>query len=71
MVNIQSSPQKIQEFLNISKQNRPARDNKTRWNSMSRMIKRAITSPVFKAINSYVCCYSSESVGDDQLSDED
>ena len=35
------------------------------------MIKRAITSPVFKAINSYVRRHSSKSVRDDQLLDKD
>jgi len=54
VVDIQSSAQKMQEFMVLSKQNRPARDNKTRWNSMARMIKKAITSPVYEAIKLYV-----------------
>jgi hypothetical protein len=71
VVNIQSSPQKMQEFMVLSKQNRPYRDNSTRWNSMARMIKKAITSPVFKAIKSYVERHKSEGVGEDKLSEED
>lgn len=71
VVDIQSSPQKMQEFMALSKQNRPARDNKTRWNSMARMIKRAITSPVFEAIQLYVDRHKSENIGGDKLSDED
>ena len=55
----------------LSKQNRPTRDNIIRWNSMARMIKRAITSPVFKAINSYVKRYKNNGVRADELSDED
>ena len=55
----------------MSKQNRPAKDNKTRWNSMARMIKKAITSPIYEAINSYIRRHSFESVGEDQLSDKD
>ena len=61
----------MQEFMNISKQNRPAKDNKTRWNSMARMIKKVITSPIYEAINSYIHRHSFESVGEDQLSDKD
>jgi hypothetical protein len=38
----------------LSKQNRPVRDNKIRWNSIARIIKTAITSPIYKAINSYI-----------------
>jgi hypothetical protein len=38
---------------------------------MDRMIKRAITSPVYKAINSYVQRHKSEGVGDDELSNKD
>ena len=41
----------------LSKQDRPTRDNNTRWNSMAQMIKKAITSPVYKAINLYVKRY--------------
>jgi hypothetical protein len=55
----------------MSKQNRPTRDNKTRWNSMARMIKKSITSPVFEAINAYIRRHSTEEVGKDQLSEED
>jgi len=54
VVDIQSSAQKMQEFMALSKQNRPARDNKTRWNSMAWMIKKAITSPIYEAIKTYV-----------------
>jgi hypothetical protein len=61
----------MQEFMALSKQNRPARDNKTRWNSIARMIKTAITSPVYEAINSYVNRYQLEGVGKDELSDKD
>jgi hypothetical protein len=35
VVDIQSSPQKIQEFMNMSRKMRPSRDNKTRWGSMA------------------------------------
>ncbi len=35
------------------------------------MIKRAITSPVFEAIKSYVERYKSELIREDKLSDED
>jgi hypothetical protein len=38
---------------------------------MERMIKKAITSPVFEAIKTYVRRHSSEGVGEDELSDED
>ena len=61
----------MQEFMVLSKQNRPARDNKTRWNSMARMIKKAITSPVYEAIQAYVERHKTEGVGGDALSDED
>jgi len=71
VVDIQSSAQRMQEFMALSKQNRPARDNKTRWNSMARIIKTAITSPVYEAINSYVKRHQLEGVGEDELSDED
>jgi hypothetical protein len=60
VVDIQSSPQKMQEFMALSKQNRPARDNKTCWNSMARMIKKAIMSPIHEAINSYVKRHETE-----------
>jgi len=55
----------------LSKQNRPIRDNKTRWNSMARMIQKAITSPVYEAIQAYVERHKSEAVGEDKLSDSD
>jgi hypothetical protein len=71
VVDIQSSAQKIQEFMVLSKQNRPARDNKTRWNSMARMIKKAITSPTHEAMKSYVKRHQLEGVVDDELLDED
>jgi hypothetical protein len=71
VVDIQGSAQRMQEFMALSKQNRPARDNDTRWNSMARMIKKAITSPVFEAINSYVKRHQNESVRADEVSDED
>jgi hypothetical protein len=71
VVDIQSSAQKIQEFMVLSKQNRPARDNKTRWNSMARMIKKAITSPTHEAMKSYVKRHQLEGVADDELLDED
>jgi hypothetical protein len=71
IVDIQSSAQKMQEFLNLSRKNRPSRDNKTRWGSMALMIKKAITSPVFEAIKAYVRRHSSEGVGEDELSDTD
>jgi hypothetical protein len=54
VVDIQSSAQKMQEFIALSKQNRPARDNKTRWNSMAWMIKKAITSLIYEAIKTYI-----------------
>jgi hypothetical protein len=54
IINIQSSTQKIQEFIVLSKQNRPVRDNKIYWNSMVRIIKKAIISPVYEAINLYI-----------------
>jgi len=38
---------------------------------MTRMIKRTITSPVFKVIKLYVECHKSELIGEDKLSDED
>lgn len=61
----------MQEFIALSKQNRPAQDNKTRWNSIARIIKRAITSLVFEAIELYVERYKSELVREDKLLDED
>lgn len=70
VVDIQSSPQRMQEFMVLSKQNRPARDNKTRWNSMARMIKKAITSPIYEALNAYVQRHKSEGVGEDELSED-
>ena len=39
VVFIQSSPQRLQEFAKLLKNHRPVRDNKTRWNSWSRMLK--------------------------------
>ncbi len=71
VVDIQSSAQKMQEFMALSKQNRPARDNKTRWNSMNRMIRKAITSPVYEAIVAYTKRHSQEAVGEDELLEDD
>jgi hypothetical protein len=68
VVDIQSSPQRMQEFLLLSKNQRPARDNKTRWNSLAKMCKRALTSPVFEAIQSYLDRHSSDTVAQDALS---
>jgi hypothetical protein len=56
VVEIQSSPQRMQEFLVLSKNQRPARDNKTRWNSMAKMLKKPLTSPVHEAIKLYMQC---------------
>jgi hypothetical protein len=73
VVDIQSGPQKMQAFMALSKQNRPARENKTRWNSIARMIKRTITSPVFEAIQPYVERHKSQGIGEeseDRLLDE-
>jgi hypothetical protein len=61
----------MQEFMALSKQNRPVRDNKTRWNSMARMINKAITSPVYEVIQAYVERHKSEAIRGDKLSDED
>ena len=55
----------------LSKQNRPIRDNKTRQNSIARMIQKAITSPVYKAIQAYVERHKSEVVREDKLLDSD
>jgi hypothetical protein len=71
VVDIQSSAQRMQEFMVLSKQNRPIRDNKIRWNSMARIIQKAITSPVYEAIQAYVERYKSEAVREDKLSDSD
>ena len=71
IVDIQSSSQRLQEFLKLSKNTRPVRDNKTRWNSMAKSVKSSITSPVFEAINAYVRRHADESVGQDALSDDD
>jgi hypothetical protein len=38
---------------------------------MARMIQKAITSPVYKAIQVYIEYYKSEAVGEDKLSDSD
>jgi hypothetical protein len=71
IVDIQSSPQRMQEFLILSKNQRPARDNKTRWNSMEKMIKRALTSPVHEAIKLYMDHHSIDEVAGDNISLEE
>ena len=68
IVDIQSSPQRMQEFMILSKNQRPARDNKTRWNSMAKMLKKALASPVHEAIKSYIDRHSTDPVARDDLS---
>jgi hypothetical protein len=41
----------------LSKQNCPVQDNKTYWNSIARIIKKAIISPVYETINLYIKYY--------------
>jgi hAT family C-terminal dimerisation region len=71
VVDIQSSPQRMQEFLLLSKNQRPARDNKTRWNSFAKMTKRALTSPVYEAILAYLQRHSADAVAQDALSPDE
>jgi len=61
----------MQEFIALSKQNRLVRDNKTRWNFIARIISRAITSPVYKAIQAYVKRYKTNLVRGDELLEDD
>ena len=71
IIHIQSSPQRMQKFLRISKGHRPARDNKTRWNSWEKAIRVAVTSPVHEAIKTYLDDYMDEECQLDALSDSD
>lgn len=50
VVNIQASAQRMQEFCLLSKNRRPARDNKTRWNSWAHMLNVNVKFPVREAI---------------------
>jgi hypothetical protein len=71
VVNIQASPQRIQEFCLLSKNRRPARDNKTRWNSWAHMLNVNTKSPVCEAIQKYLQRHPLDDIADDTLSAED
>ena len=71
VVNIQASAQRMQEFCLLSKNRRPARDNKTRWNSWAHMLNVNIKSPVREAIQKFVQRHSQEPIAEDMLSEED
>lgn len=66
---IQTSPQRMNRFLALSRNHRLARDNKTRWNSWYNMIRIATTKPCHQAIIEYFELYPEE-CRDDQLSTE-
>lgn len=71
VVHLQSSPQRMARFLVLSHNRKPARDNKTRWNSWAKMLKVATSSPVCDAIKAYFDHYSGDEVALDQLTSDD
>jgi hypothetical protein len=71
VVDIQSSTICMQEFLILSHSTRLVRDNKTWWNSIEAMIKRSITSSVFKAIWKYMQQHITKDLAKDELTKED
>ncbi len=70
IVYIQASPVRMQNFLRLSRGRRPARDNKTRWNSWERMLKIALSPPVYDAILAYFRHYRDDEIALDELSAE-
>ena len=70
IVYIQASPVRMQNFLRLSRGRRPARDNKTRWNSWERMPKIALSPPVYDAILAYFRHYRDDEIALDELSAE-
>jgi hypothetical protein len=71
IVYLQTSVQRMQDFLRLSKGRRPARDNATRWSSWAKCLKIATSSPVYEAIVAYFEDYADEECKLDKLSDED
>jgi hypothetical protein len=71
VVNIQGSPQRLQEFGLLAKGRRPARDNKTRWNSWAKMLKVNLNSPVHEGIQNYLRRHEFDDIAEDTLSDKD
>jgi hypothetical protein len=68
IVYLQASPIRMQNFLRLSRGRRPARDNKTRWNSWERMLKIALSPPVCDAILAYFRYYRDDEIALDELS---
>jgi hypothetical protein len=71
VVFIQASPQRMHNFLLFSHDRRPARDNKTRWNSWEEMLRICTKPPVYNGILAYFEHYLEEDVKLDELSPDD
>jgi len=71
VVHIQATPQRMHNLKLLSYDRRPARDNKTRWNSWERMLRIAIKNPVHSAIKAYFQHFLNDEIALDELTLED
>jgi hypothetical protein len=71
IVYLQTSPQRMQKFLALSKGKRLSRDNKTRWNSWAKALKIATSHPCYEAIQAYFEEYIDEECKLDELTKEE
>jgi hypothetical protein len=69
VVFIQRSTQRIQKFLELSKERHLARDNSTRWNSWYHMLEVALL--LQEAIDEYFEAWPEREVASDRLSDDE
>ncbi|KAG4429219.1 hypothetical protein IFR05_015301 [Cadophora sp. M221] len=70
VVYLQVSPQRMQQFLKLSRGARLSRDNKTRWNSWAKALKLALSHPLHDAIKEYFLQYTDEDCKLDELSND-
>ena len=71
VVFIQASPQRMHNFLLFSHDRRPARDNKTRWNSWEKILRICTKAPVYTGILAYFEHYLEDEIKLDELLPDD